>query len=151
MRILQSAVMPVRSSLPWESRWTSTSNTLTWLSSRAAGAMRATFPSKRTLGKASRVTVTGASMWTLPMSTSLTPTLTIMLLTSATVPSTVPALKEPAPVTVSPSSTGRVMTTPSIGEVMLRSWLALALTGMPEALSSSAFSLAAASVSLAAL
>ena len=52
------------------------------------------------------------------MSTSLTPALMIMVSTSATVMSTVPALKEETPdVTVSPSSTARRMTTPSMGEV----------------------------------
>ncbi|MFN8095360.1 MAG: hypothetical protein U0599_24625 [Vicinamibacteria bacterium] len=46
------------------------------------------------------------------------PALMIIVSTSATVMSTVPALKEDTPdITVSPSSTGRRMTTPSMGEV----------------------------------
>ena len=52
------------------------------------------------------------------MSTSLMPALMIIVSTSATVISTVPELKEETPdMTVSPSSTGRRITTPSIGEV----------------------------------
>ena len=52
------------------------------------------------------------------MSTSLMPASMIIVLTSATVISTVPELKEETPdMTVSPSSTGRRITTPSIGEV----------------------------------
>ena len=58
------------------------------------------------------------------MSTSLMPALMIMVSTSATVISTVPALNEETPdITVSPSSTGRRITTPSIGEVTFRRWL----------------------------
>ena len=68
--------------------------------------------------------LTGCSSRTLPMSTSLTPALMIMVPMSATVMSTVPALKEETPeVTVSPSSTLRRMTTPSMGEVTFRRWV----------------------------
>jgi len=75
--------------------------------------------------------MTGAPTRILPMSTSLTPALTIMLARSATVRITVPALNEPAPVTASPSCTGRVMTTPSIGEAMLSCWFGLVVSGRP--------------------
>ncbi len=141
------AVMPVRSSLPWESRETSTSNTLTWSARRAAGAMRDTLAGKRTFGYASSVTVTGAPRRTLPMSTSLTPALTSIVERSATVAITVPALNDPAPVTASPSSTGRVITTPSIGAVMLMRWSAVVVTGTPDDAMIADFSRAASSSS----
>ncbi len=85
------------------------------------------------------------------MSTSLTPTLTIIEERSATVAITVPALKEPAPVTTSPSSTVRRITTPSMGEVMCSACEVSGSMGMPEASSNEAFSRAVSSVSRAAL
>ena len=63
------------------------------------------------------------------MSTSLMPASMIMVFTSATVMRTVPALKEETPdITVSPSSTGRRITTPSIGELTFRRWVIPAAT-----------------------
>ena len=61
---------------------------------------------------------TGCPTWTFAMSTSFKLTRMISDFRSATVKSTVPALKEETPeVTVSPSSTPFLMTTPLIGEV----------------------------------
>ena len=69
---------------------------------------------------ADSVTFTGMPTCTLPMSTSFTPALTIIFDTSATVNSTVPALKDETPeVMDSPISTFLVRTTPSIGATML--------------------------------
>ena len=69
-------------------------------------------------GYASSVTRTGWPTWTLAMSTSFRLTRMMSDLRSATVKMTVPALKEETPeVTVSPSSTPFLMTTPVMGEV----------------------------------
>ena len=127
------AVMPVRSSRPSSSRAISTSKTLTCSSSRAAGAMRLMEPLKSTRGNASSVTRVSWPRWILPMSTSLMPALTSMVPRSATVEMTVPALNEPDPVTVSPSSTGRSMMTPFMGEKIFTTWRGLSPTGMPDA------------------
>ena len=63
------------------------------------------------------------------MSTSLMPALMIMVPTSATVAMIVPALKLETPeVTVSPSSTGRRMITPSMGAETLSRWVEEPLT-----------------------
>jgi hypothetical protein len=85
--------------------------------------MRSILPANAVFGYASRVTFTGRPTRILPMSTSFTPALTIMREVSATVNSTVPALKDETPeVMDSPISTFLVRTTPSIGATMLEPW-----------------------------
>src|ERR1051325_722254 len=72
--------------------------------------------------------------WILPMSTSLTPALTIMREVSATVKSTVPALNDETPeVMDSPISMFFVRTTPLIGATTLEPWKFCTdwLMGMP--------------------
>src|SRR5258706_277873 len=61
--------------------------------------------------------------WILPMSTSFTPALTIILETSAMLNITVPALNEETPEVIdSPISTFLVRTTPSIGAMTFEPW-----------------------------
>ena len=74
-------------------------------------------------GYASSVTFTGIPTRILPMSTSLTPALTIIFETSATLNSTVPALNDDTPEVIdSPISTFFVSTMPSIGATTFEPW-----------------------------
>ena len=105
-RISTLALMPVRKESPSSSSATSTLKTLIFSTSFADGATKRTFPVKTFCGYASSVMRTGWPTWTLAMSTSLRLTRMISDFRSATVKSTVPALKDETPeVTVSPSST----------------------------------------------
>ena len=121
--------MPVRYASPSSSSAISTGKTLIFSCSLAAGATKRTLPVKTFCGYASSVILTGWPTLTFAMSTSFRFTLMRSVLRSATVKSTVPALKEDTPdVTVSPSSTPFVMTTPDIGLVTRARWV----TASPE-------------------
>ena len=107
--------------------------TLIFSTSSADGATKLTLPVKTFCGYASSVMRTGWPTLTLAMSTSFRLTRTISDFRSATVKSTVPALNEDTPeVTVSPSSTPFLMTTPLMGAVTRATWdAAFPEIGMP--------------------